>query len=144
MRVGAIDVGYGNVKFSRMENGVSHFDHFPSIAALSLKGEETGDGVTARKDLIPVLVGSETYRVGKDAALTLPAHESGRILNRNYHKSNPYLALFRGALGYMGKPHNLDLLVTGLPVEYFLSGNERSILEERIKGNTNSRTDRQC
>ena len=40
MRVGAIDVGYGNVKFSRTENGVTHFDHFPSIAALSLKGEE--------------------------------------------------------------------------------------------------------
>lgn len=34
----------------------------------------------------------------------------------------------------MGKPRTLDLLVTGLPVEYFLSGNERSILEERITG----------
>lgn len=34
----------------------------------------------------------------------------------------------------MGKPGPIELLVTGLPVEYFLSGNERSILEERITG----------
>lgn len=95
MRVGAIDVGYGNVKFSRTENGAIFFDHFPSIAAFSLKGKEAGDGVTARKDVIAVTVGDESYLVGRDAALALTARESGRILNRDYHKSNPYLALFR-------------------------------------------------
>ena len=59
MRVGAIDVGYGNVKFSRTENGVTHFDHFPSIAALSLKGEEAGqthDLSISHKDLKPEVV----------------------------------------------------------------------------------------
>jgi len=134
MLVCAIDVGYGNVKFSRTENGMTRYDHFPSIAALSLHDGEVGDGVTARKDIIPVTVGNESYRVGKDAALALPANESGRILNPDYHKSNPYLALFRGALGYMGKPRVIDLLVTGLPVEHFLSGGERGILEARITG----------
>ncbi|WP_026608625.1 PRTRC system protein D [Methylocaldum szegediense] len=127
-----VDVGYGNVKYAwRRKDGTLAAGHFPSIAALTV-AREFSDGATEGHDAFRVEVGQESYVVGVDAELALAGHESGRILNRAYHESNPYLALFRGALAYLGKPLEVDLLVTGLPVEFFRTGRER--LEDRLTG----------
>jgi plasmid segregation protein ParM len=127
-----VDVGYGNVKYAtRRRDGTLSAGHFPSIAALSVT-PELSDGATDGLNAFRVDVGQEHYVVGEDAGLALAGHESGRILNRAYHESKPFLALFRGALAYLGKPSEVDLLVTGLLVESVRTGRER--LEERLTG----------
>lgn len=128
----AVDIGYGNVKYAaRRGDGALAVGHFPAIAALSV-GRELSDGATDGLNAFRVEVGQEHYVVGEDAGLALAGHESGRILNRAYHESKPFLALFRGALAYLGKPSEVDLLVTGLPVESVRTARER--LEERLTG----------
>jgi plasmid segregation protein ParM len=128
----AVDIGYGNVKYAwRRDDGSLAAGHFPSIAALSV-ARELNDGATDGLNVVRIEIGHECYVVGEDAGLALAGHESGRILNRGYHDSNPYLALFRGALTYLGKPRHVDLVVTGLPVEYIQTSRDR--LEKRLVG----------
>lgn len=128
MIVRSIDVGYGNTKFcyGREKDQPARCDHFPSIATLSL-GKDFGGGVMVKRDLVEVCADGSRYLVGKDVADTLSAQDdTGRILGRDYTETPQHLALFRGALAYMREPQ-IDLLVTGLPVNFFKQHKDRMI-----------------
>ncbi|MDD5277850.1 MAG: PRTRC system protein D [Methylovulum sp.] len=127
MIVRAIDVGYGNTKFcyGKQENGVIRCGHFPSVATQLLKSE-IGAGVMAKRDTVEVLSSDGTlYIVGVDAIDTLSGQDdAGRILGSDYINTPQHLAFFRGALHYLDEP-DIDLLVTGLPVDYFSGYKDR-------------------
>lgn len=129
--VRSIDVGYGNTKYVLGPEGKGFAcDHFPSVAAV--KGHrDIGSGVVSRKDVVQVVADGGEFLVGRDADLVLGARQSGRVLHRDYPETAAYLALARGALAYMKQPM-IDLLVTGLPVDYHAAYKER--LTERLAG----------
>lgn len=129
----SIDVGYGNTKFcfGKSETNALKCRHFPSIASVS-SGIDKGAGVMAKRDLIEVFVENNRFLVGKDSLDTLSARDDKeRTLLNNYIDTPQYLALFRGALYYLAEL-NIDLLVTGLPVNHFARDKDR--LSEKLKG----------
>jgi plasmid segregation protein ParM len=130
--VRSVDLGYGNTKFCHGEiNGELKCGHFPSIAKPHT-GVDRGAGVMTQRDLIAVESGDSVYRVGRDSLDTLSARDDrcGHLL-ANYIDTPQYLALFRGALGYMGDSP-IDLLVAGLPVNHFAQDKNR--MRERLIG----------
>ena len=130
MTVAAIDLGYGNVKFTKGRNGqVIECDHFPSVAPIS-SGIDIGSEALSKKDVARVEVGGVEYIVGRDAMLSLKG-SSGRVLSTDYPERDVYLALAHGALAYMGQS-KIDMLVTGLPVNYYRQYREK--LNERLTG----------
>lgn len=132
MIVSSIDVGYGNVKFCQSDkNGELVYGHFPSIAK-AYTGIDRGASVMTRRDLIEVESGESRYLVGRDSIDTLSARDDrGGHLQTNYIDTPQYLALLRGALGYMGDT-SIDLLVSGLPVNHFAQDKIR--MRERLIG----------
>lgn len=130
MIVSALDVGYGNCKYTTGRNGQKiECRHFPSVAPVYLDKDISGDA-TMKKDVVRVMVGTDQYIVGKDAMLSIKSG-TGRVLSANYPEKDGYLALVRGGLSYMKQPV-IDLLVTGLPVNYYRQYKER--LTERLIG----------
>lgn len=128
--VAAVDIGYGNVKYSSLDDqGRPRLGFFPSVAPLAPL-QEFGGGFTPGRNTVYVTVDGVTYKVGQDAVLGLK-EDAGRTLNKDYPDTAHYLALFRGALAYLGKPE-IDLLVTGLPVNYFNQYKDR--LAARLTG----------
>jgi plasmid segregation protein ParM len=128
--VAAIDVGYGNVKFTKKRNGaLIECGHFPSVAPIS-RGVDIGGDALSRKDVIKVEVGGIEYAVGNDALLSLKG-ASGRVLSTDYPERDVYLALVRGALSYM-QQSKIEMLVTGLPVNFYRQYKDR--LVERLSG----------
>jgi plasmid segregation protein ParM len=130
--VRAIDVGYGNVKYTTGVDaeGKAVCGHFPAVAAVA-SGRDIGAGVSAKKDVVTVAAGGNNYLVGPDALLSLKSEMNGRVLSRDYPETDRYLALARGALAYMDCKQ-IDLLVTGLPVAYL--GDYKGRLENRLAG----------
>ena len=127
----SIDVGYGNTKFCYGGDGKLECGHFPSVASLHT-GLDRGAGVMIRRDLQQVESDGSHYLVGKDGIDTLSSRDDrGRTLLTNYIETPQHLALFRGALAYLGESE-IDLLVSGLPVNFFAQHKER--LAERLKG----------
>jgi plasmid segregation protein ParM len=128
----SIDVGYGNTKYCMGGDETDlKCDHFPSIASLYV-GIDRGAGVMIKRDLVEVESNGARYQVGKDSIDTLSARDDrGRTLLTNYIDTPQHLALFRGALAYMGEPV-IDLMVSGLPVNYFTGHKER--MAGRLKG----------
>ena len=130
--VRAVDVGYGNTKF------VMEHEHgkevvcslFPSLAPHASHGADLGAGVLKRRNTVVVDVEGVRYEVGKDSHLAQDASH-GRILDTTYPTSDPYLALVRGALFYMGEAE-IDLLVLGLPVTNFMAYKDK--ITERVVG----------
>jgi plasmid segregation protein ParM len=130
MIIRAVDVGYGNVKYTIRRDSVNILcGHFPAVAPLST-GSDIGNGVTARRDIFRVNVGNTEYLVGNDAVSSLRL-DTGRVLSAEYPETSQYLALVYGALAYMNVPE-IDYLVTGLPVEYFKQYREK--LAARLVG----------
>ncbi|MBF1166224.1 MAG: hypothetical protein HXL68_14435 [Dechloromonas agitata] len=116
--VRAIDVGYGNTKFtSLVTNADIQCGVFPSLAPQASSGHDLAAGLMQRRNTVVVEVDGVKYEVGKDARL---AHDAshGRVLDPDYSMTNAHMAMIRGALFYMRQP-KIDLLVLGLPVNTF-------------------------
>lgn len=130
--VRSIDVGYGNTKFCYGGSDDNlKCDHFPSIASL-YTGMDRGAGVMVKRDLVEVENANSRYLVGKDSIDTLSSRDDrGRTLLTNYIETPQHLALFRGALAYLGESE-IDLMVSGLPVNYFAQN--KISMAERLKG----------
>lgn len=130
LMVRAVDVGYGYTKFVREVRGSDPIcQHFPSMAVPAGR-RALAEGLGQRRDTIAVAVDGIDYEVGPDVALA-----AGRFREETFHddfaESPTYLALVRGALGYIAQPA-IDLLVVGLPVSTFLS--RRDALRARLLG----------
>lgn len=114
--VRAIDVGYGNTKYTTSQRNIdtdAQVGIFPSLAPRATQSDFTG-GLMSKADRIVVTVEGESYAVGADALA-----ESKGIYNREvaaaYSTTRVYRALFLGALQKMRLPA-VDYMVVGLPL----------------------------
>ena len=130
--VRAIDVGYGNTKFvlEHQQGSEVVCSLFPSLAPQASHSPDLGVGVLKRRNSVVVEVNGIRYEVGKDAHLAQDSSH-GRILDSTYPASDPYLALIRGAMFYMGVT-SIDLLVVGLPVTNFVA--YKDTMSDRLVG----------
>lgn len=116
--VRAVDVGYGNTKFtSLVTSGDIQCGIFPSLAPQASGGPDLAAGLMQRRNTVVVEVDGVKYEVGKDARLAQDSSH-GRVLDPDYSMSATHMALIRGAIYYMGQPQ-IDLLILGLPVNTF-------------------------
>ena len=116
--VRAIDVGYGNTKYTTLiTDGKIECGVFPSLAPQASGGPDLAAGLMQRRNTVVVAVEGVHYEVGKDAKLAQDATH-GRVLDPDYSMTDAHMALIRGALYYMGQ-QKIDLLVLGLPVNTF-------------------------
>ncbi len=134
--VRAIDVGFGQVKFSlRGQSGV-RFTSFPSMAIPS-------DGSAVRslgnrpRDTFDVPVRGAMYEVGHDVAFAHAGGSFGRDVTDEFYRGAIYEALTRGALRYMQEAGDavLDVLVLGLPVNQYNDDKRREYLRNTFEGN---------
>ncbi len=129
--VRAIDVGYGNTKYSSLVTGGDiQCGIFPSLAPQASSGPDLAAGLMQRRNTVIVDVNGVKYEVGKDARLALDATH-GRVLDPDYSMTDTHMALIRGALYYMGQP-KIDLLILGLPVNTFEKYHKK--LAQRVLG----------
>ncbi len=113
--VRAIDVGYGNTKYSSLiASSEIQCGVFPSLAPQASSGPDLSSGLMQKRNTVVVDVGGVKYEVGKDARLAQDATH-GRVLDPDFSMTDAHMALIKGALYYMGQPR-IDLLVLGLPV----------------------------
>jgi plasmid segregation protein ParM len=127
--VRAIDVGYGNTKYVTQAEGASvRCAHFASAAPAT--AGVPGGAFGERRRTLGISIGDLTYEVGPDAHLAAEVYQT-RPMHDGYCETPEYLALTRGALGFM-KLERVDLLVLGLPVAAYKT--RRASLERRIKG----------
>ena len=114
--VAGIDIGYRNTKVLFASGGQSPKSFcFPSLALPALDSMGTGLELDKR-DTVIVQVDDEVLEVGPDIELALGPH-SAFVLHNDYIKTPTHMALFRGALAYIGKS-KIDVLVVGLPVNH--------------------------
>jgi plasmid segregation protein ParM len=131
--VRAIDLGYGNVKFTKRGSGNTsiEFHEFPALAVPAHSGHFDIQGIQIQNtDTISVEAGGRLYHVGPDAPVLLQG-VAERELDASYARSDRYAALMRGALAYIEEPR-IDYLVLGLPVSMYQR--EHSRLAEVWKG----------
>lgn len=124
----AIDLGYGNVKYTRLERakGVLECREFPSVAIPALsKDFDVKNVSTAKVETLVVEVNDRIYHVGPDAQ-ALQQIAGGRELDPAYARGDRYTALMKAALAYIDEPV-LDVLVLGLPLSTFVRENERLV-----------------
>lgn len=123
----AIDVGYGNVKYSRVTGGLLEYREFPAMAipAVAQDIEVRGMGM-ARNDTLIVETNGRLYHVGPETP-SLQRNLGARELDPTYSRGDRYAALTLGALAYMNEP-NIDCLVLGLPLSTFQA--EKGRLEQ--------------
>ena len=116
--VRAIDVGYGNTKYSSLVSASDiQCGVFPSLAPQASTGPDLASGLMQKRNTVVVDVEGVKYEVGEDARLAQDATH-GRVLDPDYSMTAAHMALMKGALYYMGQPR-IDLLVLGLPVNTF-------------------------
>lgn len=128
--VRAIDVGYGNTKFTlSQERSARHCAHFPSRTYPSLT-DNTRDALAGRRKTVAIPLNGVFYEVGPDIALAGNPFR-GSHGHDGYIDTPEYLALMRGAIRYMKVDH-IDLLVVGLPVA--LLATKRAALEKLATG----------
>lgn len=127
----ALDIGYGSTKLvmSHPPGSDIQCKLFPSVAPLAANLDLSG-GVIARRDTVLVQVHGNRFEVGPDSELVLNTHAS-RVMHENFSGTTEYLALFRGALSYMGVDR-IDLLVVGLPVSSLSA--KAGDLKQRLEG----------
>ena len=125
----ALDVGAGNVKVGfKNSDGTVNYKVFPSIALPIVLG--SADSPLEKRDTLSVIVNNKTYEIGVDAGF-LQTESSVQIANHSYFRTDPYLALARGAFVYANKK-KIDLLVVGLPV--YMSDKYSKELESILVG----------
>lgn len=115
--VRAVDVGFGNVKYttasSQEERGMGA-RLFPSLVAPPAAVTAGADLISGRRATVMVQVDGATFEVGPDVERVIGTRDS-RVLHRDYTGTAEYKALLLGSLTYMGV-EAIDLLVLGLPV----------------------------
>lgn len=145
--VRAVDVGYGNVKFT-----LDHPDAFSKITCEIFPsrspiagGKSLSAGVVQGRDTVIVQVGSTEYEVGRGVAKAQGTFDVTAVLDKDYCLSDPYLARLRGALYYMmgadkksGQKYlssnRIAMLVAGLPVSTFKNRELPNKLKQRLLG----------
>jgi plasmid segregation protein ParM len=116
--VRAIDVGFGNTKFT-----TSNFSQncgceiFPSIAPFASQRTKIMGSMLSAGDVIDVEVDGAMYTVGKDAG-NAASTTTVRALASDFPMSPEHMALVKGALFKMNQAH-IDLLVVGLPLNSY-------------------------
>lgn len=126
--VRAIDVGYGNTKYTRDNAGESAM--FPSVAPLA-SAKRLSDAGGGKRNTVRIEVGDNTYEVGLDALYAQSGVAFGKSMDTNFSTSDIYIALTLAACHYMGM-EEIDLLVLGLPVSTW--DNYRHQLADRVRG----------
>lgn len=111
----AIDLGWGYCKYSKADlvDETITYHSFPSLAPRAANSDLAGSLLGGR-DTVRVTVSGTDYEVGPDTS-DLDSSDSSRNLNNGYVYSDQYMAVYLGALHYMGESQ-IDLLVCGLPV----------------------------
>lgn len=129
--VRAIDLGYGNTKYTKGKNSISGIscDMFPSIAPFQ-SNNNLSSGVFGSIDTKNVIVNNTVYEVGPDANSVVDVHYA-HPLHSTYCQTDQYIALQYGALAYMGCTH-IDILVAGLPLN--LLNSHKKELTEKFQG----------
>lgn len=128
--VRAIDVGYGNTKYTTGgERHAVRCAHFPSQAFPSLL-DQSRDALGGARKTVAIPLNGLFYEVGPEIALAGNPFRGSHGHDR-YSETPEYLALMRGALRYM-KVEQIDLLVVGLPVALFAP--KRALLEKLAAG----------
>jgi plasmid segregation protein ParM len=145
--VRAIDVGYGNVKFS-----FNHLDAFSKVECeiFPSRSPVAGDkslsaGLVQGRDTVIINVRGTDYEVGKGVAKAQGTFDESSVLDRVFCLSDSYLARLRGALYYMmgadkktNAPYinggHIALLVVGLPVSTFRNKELPVKLKEVLTG----------
>jgi len=128
--VRAVDVGSGNTKFvTGILGSEIRCASFPSVAYPS-SGETTNWPASERRKTVCIPVGPLFYEVGPDVGLAADTFRA-KQLHDGYTESPEYMALLRGALGFMKLTH-IDLLIVGLPVALFAL--KKSALEKAMTG----------
>lgn len=111
----AIDVGFGNVKFTKgfdKEKGGIACEMFPSLAPTA--NDLMLDSFMSQRRTVVVEVGNLKFEVGPDSMLAMTTNV-GRTMDIDFPLSDQYMALSLGAMHYMDV-EMIDLLVVGLPV----------------------------
>ncbi|WP_347990106.1 PRTRC system protein D [Methylomonas sp. AM2-LC] len=132
--VAAVDIGYGNVKYSYYNNGkIVLPSHFPSTA--KLVNGSVNKGVldwSDQFDILTVMAEGFKYMVGPDVTKTMSVEESrNRPLLKDYVETPQHMALLKGALRFIGK-REINILITGLPVDYYNSF--KDVMREKVTG----------
>lgn len=133
----AIDLGYGQTKFTRrvqVDSSIGiEYEVFPSIA-LGVDARRYELEAKDRTDVKRVRYGDEDFVVGPDIIQRLASEgDYGRNLSDNYYDSPVYHALMRGALSYMGET-SIDVLCLGLPVSHFRAPEKPEALKKAYTG----------
>jgi plasmid segregation protein ParM len=99
--VRAIDVGYGNTKYTTLvtPDNIS-CGIFPSLAPQAAGGPDLALGLMQGRNTVVVDVNGVNYEVGFDAELAQDTNH-GRVLDPDYSMTDAHMALIRGALYYM-------------------------------------------
>ena len=113
----AIDVGYGNTKYTTSDGVGSAMkcEMFPSIAPRSSKSGM--EGLLGKHKSWTIPVNGASYEVGPDAVLASSSNY-GRSMEADFWSKDTYMALVRGALRDMNV-ETVDTLALGLPVSTF-------------------------
>lgn len=128
----ALDIGYSNLSLMHGELGRKmHEVTIPATAVLSDK-----DAVTfnfehhAMDKSTNVMVGGREWNVGLEA---YRVGKGKRELNSNFPKTEAYMAMYYGALMELNT-NEVDILVTGLPVEQALDKEWNNHLIKTLEG----------
>ena len=126
----AIDVGYGNTKYTtgHDDNGIC-CGIMPSLAVKESQRHLTV-GLKDKRDTQLVTVNGSKLEVGTDVTTLIDLHQS-HPLHSQYSESDAYTALHYGALLKMDVSH-IDLLVLGLPVH--LLNTRSAVLKNKFLG----------
>jgi len=144
--VRAVDLGYGNVKFTISHDdafGKVECDLFPSRSPLAGDKGLTA-GLVQSRDTVVVNVHGTEYEVGHGVAKAQGTFDQTSVLDKNFCLSDAYLARLRGALYYMmgsaksGKKYfegnKISMLMVGLPVATYRNEELRNKLKVILTG----------
>jgi plasmid segregation protein ParM len=135
--VRAIDVGYGQIKFTDGRDPVTRLirtDSFPSASPVT-SGEPLDQGVMLKKDNFIVRVNGKLFEVGRDIHLAMDANHDSEVMDLDFPLSDAYAARLYGAISYMlpGLPDAMiDQLVLGLPLNSYFRLHR--ILSNKFRG----------
>jgi len=147
LNVFAVDVGYGNVKFtfgnSRQQGSKIECGIFPSRSPLA-SVTDLSAGLSQTRDTIQIQVNGKKYEIGKDAAISLGSFDESLVLDNKFCLSDAYMARLLGAIYFMNcgardggkqlKEIHIDCLVMGLPVSTFCDSDTRAKLVNKVVG----------
>lgn len=116
--VRAIDIGYGNTKFT-VDNQLQT-RLFPSLAPRARSQIDARGFALRERRTVPVHVDGAVFEVGPDTIL----FDEVPVLHKDYVETPEYRALMYGAFDSM-QVRRIDLLVLGLPVHLHASKSAR-------------------